>query len=108
MSVVALPRSWPCARPAASAGTAPPVAMVPLACSVLGSACASTKQAVPTAWPGCPRVLPALASRSHCPQAARCLQKGDFPALMRLGRLGLSSLSALIKVLAVLPGRVGG
>lgn len=84
------------------------VAMAPLACSVLGSALASMKEAVPAAWQGCPPVLPALARRSHCPWAACCLQRGDFPALMRLGRLGLSSPSALIKVLAALPGRVGG
>jgi len=63
---------------------------------------ASVKQAVPVAWQGCCQVLPALAGGS------RCLQRGAFLALTHLGRFGLSSLSGLIRVLAVLPGRVGG
>lgn len=117
MSSAVLPHLWHStrpARPAASAGMAPLVAwhhlvaMAPLAHSVLSSALVSMKQAVPTAWQGCPQVLRALAGRSCWPWAARCLQRGAFPVLMRLGRLGQSSPSALIKVLAVLPGRVGG
>lgn len=114
MSTAALRRSWPCTRPAASAGMAPLVAITPLlataplAHSVLGLALAGVKQAVPTGWQGCAQMLPALGGRSGCPQAGCCLQRGDFPALMRLGRLGPSSPSALIKVLAALAGRVGG
>lgn len=113
MSSAALPRSWPWASGATSAGTAPLVAVAllvataPLA-QVLCSALASMKQAVPAAWQCCPQQLPAPAGRSCCPQAACCLRSGAFPTLMRLGRLGPSSPSALIKVLVALPGGVGG
>lgn len=100
----------PCARPAALVAMVLPVAVAPLAHSILGSALTSMKQAVPAAWQGCPRVLPAPASRSRycCPRAAHCLQRGAFATLMRLGRLGPRRPSALIKVLAALPARVGG
>lgn len=76
------------------------VAMAPLA-QVLCLALASTKQAVPQ--PG------RAALSSWCTRWQVLLpSEGSFPVLMRLGRLGPSSLSALIKVLAALPGGVGG
>lgn len=75
MSSAALPCSWPCEHPAqlaASAGTALLVAMAPLAHLM--------KQAVPTTWQGCPRVLPVRASRSCC------LQEGWLPCADVLGQ----------------------
>lgn len=78
----ALPRQGPCVRPAASVGMASPVALAPLAQPSL----ASMKQAAPAVWQGCPRVLPALAGRFCCPQAARDRRRGDFPLLMRSAR----------------------